>query len=341
LSALRISAIVTACGALVACAQLVGIGDFPGATSDAGDAGDAGNDVNGFDAPSSSCDTPIMTLSSANRIDVASGFVFVQGDNYIGRCSVAGTCTDPTNLLTLGTTDVFASASIGTSISYTVQDTSGGSVRSMALDGNQPTTLFTSSGLPNAIALSGTNTFWIDDATSAVHCIGCAGADAPWITMISSPIALFADETSVYVLSDDGQGTLGIYSCGSAAPCASSPPLVIDGVATNVTASMVASDGAAVYVAELGNILRVQSLGSAKPVVQGVQVSALAVDGTTHEIAYTTSTGEIDIAPTDGSLTHRALATCAGAITWLAIDATNVYVLVQNATTWSVYAIKR
>jgi hypothetical protein len=104
---------------------------------------------------------------------------------------------------------------------------------------------------------------------------------------------------------------------------------------------VVVSDGTAVYLGELSDILRIDSVGNQIQVVQDVNPTVLAVDGVAHEIAYAVQSGEIDIASTDGSLTHRRLSTCKGAVTSLAMDATNVYALVSDGAFWTAYAIKR
>jgi hypothetical protein len=330
---------------IVACAQIVGIGDFPGAR-DGGS--DAPNDV-AADAPSS-CGAAIITSSSQIDSITATGtFIFTQGFILgLGRCANGSTCTDPPPLLNLASGDLFEYAAISptSGLVYSAQNGNGGSIHSTTYAGTNDTTIVTTALSPTYVASGGSNTYWVADGLPAeVHCVGCSASDAVWITNVNNPTALFADATAVYALASDSTNvTYGIFGCGANSACANNPRTVIEGLdQASVGPTNVASDGARVYVPRFGTstVVAVDSLGATKTIVTGVQATALAVDGTNAELFYGTDTGKVGRVKTDGSM-GATLATCGQEILAVSFDATMAYALVTTGiSTWVVYAFPR
>jgi hypothetical protein len=334
----------------VACAQIVGIGNFPGE-------GDAGSDAQGdvaSDGPSGFCSSGKAVVTSSTPLDFVSastGFVFPQSFNVgLGRCATGSTCTNPQSILSLAPGDSFDNAAVGSSIVYSAEGTSTGSIHRTAIDGTNDMALFSASALaPGFVALGGGNVvYWVNGYQPAeVHCIGCSGSgDTLWIDTVQAPTALFADATAVYVAAYDSTNvTYGIYGCGAAMACGTQPRVVIEGLSqTSITPSNVASDGTRVYVPReaTSEIVGVDTLGNVKAIVTKVQATALAVDATTGELFYGTSTGLVARTKGDGSAASVTLSTCAKQIDAIAFDATNVYALATTDTSEStVFAIPR
>lgn len=337
--------------ALVAgCAEIVGVRDLPG--DDAGDAqSDAPNDapITG-DAPAcAGARVVISSQTQADAIAAAGGFVYAQLVVGLARCAADGACADPPNILGFGADQDFEQAAVANQIAYTLRrvDATSTSVHLAALDGSGDQLLVTSPAPAEAtyVAFGGAHEFWMDASTGETHCAGCTGPDSVWMTTGGDARALLADANAVYVLDDDDQlsGLLAVYSCATSAPCATNTR-VTGGLDLATSGPQLASDGAKLYVAPLGQpyVAAYDAIGDETDITsEGAQ--AIAVDATTGDLFYAADDGTIDRVKTDGSKIKTALTGCALAneITALAFDATNVYALVTDVTTSVVYAVPR
>jgi hypothetical protein len=340
--------LVIAASAVVACAQIVGIGDFAGAP-------DAGADAPSSDAPSTdapqneSCTNAIITSSSnVDSISVGGAFVFTQWfENAFNRCPIGAKCSDPDPAFSVGADDVFEYAAVGASIVYSTTNDTGGTIHRIDVAGTNDKTLVTTAASPSFVAIGdATHTYWVDDDQPAtVHCVECAGSDSVWIQNVDSPAALFADGASVYVLASDASGvTSGIFGCAANQACANNPRDVIQGLPSNsLGPTNVTSDGARVFVPRIpfADIASVDALGNTKSLVNGVNATALAVDGTSGELFYGTSDGRVGRVKSDGSTASTTLSNCQSEILAIALDATSVYVLITDFVLWTVVSIPR
>ncbi len=339
--------LVIAASAVVACAQIVGIGQFAGEP-------DAGADAPSSDVASdtpqyASCTNAVLRSSSGvDSISVAGGFVFAQAfQSGISRCAVGTSCIDPASLVNVPVQDTFGYAATAASLVYSVTTTLGGTIHRAALDATNDTTLVTTAANPSYVAIgTPTLTYWVDDNQPAsVHCVGCLASDAVWIQNVDNPTALFADATSVYVVALDNTGvTSGVFSCGASAACANQPPVVISGLPKDsIGPTNVVSDGARVYVPRVlaADIVSVGPPNNTiKPLVTNVQGTALAVDAVSGELFYGTIDGRVGRVKSDGTASST-LSICQSEILSIAFDDANVYVLVTDSQFWMVYSIAR
>ena len=349
---MSVARVLLAAALLGGCAEIVGVRDLPG-DGDAGDAqpGDAPNDAPLGDAPAcAGARVVISSQTQADAIAAAGGFVYAQLEvEGLARCAADAACADPPNILGFGADQDFEQAAVGTRIAYTLLrvDATSTSVHLAALDGSGDQVIATSPQPAQAtyVAFGGAHEFWMDASTGQTHCAGCTGPDAVWMTTGGDPHALLADANAVYVLDDDDQlaGLLAVYSCATSAPCATNTR-VIGGLDLATSGPQLASDGAKLYVAPLGQpyVAAYDAIGDETDMTsEGAQ--AIAVDATTGDLFYAADDGTIARVKTDGSKTETALTGCslASQIIALAFDATNVYALVTDVTTSVVYAVPR
>ncbi len=313
--------------------------------------------------------TLVMTSqSSLEQLTATNGFVAASIESGSGLsttgivdCAAGTTCTQPKNLLTLAFSDEFGAYAASSSLIYTLNQASGGSLHSVGFDGTGDTVLLSGLKRPLWTAVSGARTFWVDDdqttLPASVHCLGCSGGDAVWMPTPATTYGVFADANDVYVIGDvDANGTVAaVYGCPVTGPCtATTRRTVISGLNPSVFAfgstlpdamALFASDGANVYVSDNANqVVRVDASGAQTTLVAGVAAGAIAVDPQTKEIFLGDDGGRIARAPSDGSSPPVTISACAGndLVFWLAFDAQNVYALVYEPDGSSaVYAIKR
>lgn len=331
---------------LSACADLVGITDLP----DASDAalpptdGSAGNLV----CPGSK--TVIITTDSLHGMQAGGGYVFVMpSSGGVARCVAGGTCSVPTNFLALDPNAYFEGYAVDSLIHYTQQGgADNGSVHTAALDGTNDQRVVGNLAAPTEIATSGgSRTFWLDDTTQpAVHCIGCNGSDAVWMSGFASSGRMWADANDVYVMTSDGGSTGttdGIYGCHASGACGTSYRTVATGIDSLGFAD---SDGTNVYVwrYDYNDILSIDQSNSVTTLASAVGANDLKVDAATHELFYLSWANEIVRMPTTGG-SPVTLTTCDasfGTPDSIALDATNVYVLVElSSFNYAVYALPR
>lgn len=347
----RLGLLVVVTSSLVACAQIIGIGDFPGERSDASSDAPVKDVVAAADGPASYCQNGTAVIASSTELDAiagTNGFVFAQAFNVgLERCGVGSLCIDPPSLLNVAVTDNFAYAAVGSALVYSTQNNTGGTVHRTAYDGTGDVTIYSGTASPSFVALGGAATYWIDDALPAqVHCIGCTASDAVWIDNVQNPVALFADQAAVYVVAlDDSNVNFGIFGCGINAACSTQPRTVIKSLPNGSAGpTSVASDGVAVYVPRTldSSIVSVDAIGNVTKLVSGVQATALAVDGQSGELFYGTTTGVIGRIKTDGS-SPTTISSCQSAILTLSFDANDVFALVttNQQAEWVAFAIPR
>lgn len=350
-----VAAALAALAVAAGCRQIAGV--EPITYTDAGSA-------------TTSCTNTTLVMTSNSTLDlltVSNGFVATSVENGaasastgIVDCPVGGFCAQPTNILSLGFTQSFGSYGAGSSLAYTLKQSDGGSVHSIAFDGGGDQVLLSGLSEPIWAAVAGPRTFWVDDGLmglpAKVHCIGCGASDTVWMNTPSSTAGLFADANNVYVIADpDGTATtIDVYGCGVTAPCGTTPRVVIAGLdATNFflgnpipyAVAFFASDGTNVYASDDANsIIRIDQSNTQSPVITGIAAVAIAADGQTGDLFFADENGRIARTKADGTGTPTTLSTCDtnSAVDWLAFDATNVYALVYSSDgSSSVYAIKR
>jgi hypothetical protein len=335
---------------LVACAQIIGIGDFPGERGDASSDAQV-KDVAASDGPPSYCQNGTVVIASSTELDAiasANGFVFAQAFSVgLERCAIGSLCVDPPPLLNVPLTDDFDYATIGSSIVYSTRNNTGGTVRRTAYDGTGDVAIYSGTASPSFVALGGGAAYWVDQALPAqVHCIGCSASDTVWIDDLQNPIALFADSNAVYVVAvDDSNVNFAIFGCGMNAACSTQPRTVIKSLPNgSVGPTSVASDGVNVYVPRTidSSIVSVDTIGNVTKLVSGVQATALAVDAPSGELFYGTTTGVIGRVKTDGS-SPSTVSSCQGPILALSFDANDVFALVttNQGAEWVTFAIPR
>jgi hypothetical protein len=357
-------AFVMSLSCVVACAEIVGLGDLP-TTS----AGDASPDVIADVAVPHDAGPPLCTNATEvfatdaglEALAATNGFVFAElafatGDGVL-RCATTGDCTSNTSFITVDVNDTLESysANAASLLHYSIQGPAigQGSIHAANLDATGDQTLEMNLAAPSWIASAGAKTFWVDDPIAAgdttpavVHCIGCSGPDAPWIAGLGQTYALFTDAMNVYVLADDdlGQGTLGLFACSMSAACAAAPNNFVSGLDEDTTSACLAGDGTHAYVVEPdeGTLMRYDLLGNSSTLGGGISTfSTIAVDATAGNIFYGTSDGNVGALKTSGA-GNTALSSCSVAVDDVTFDATNVYVHVAPTPSSSiVYAIPR
>ena len=336
------------------CAEIAGITDLPDAA--------ALYDAPPYDGPppKTTCTngkTVLITNLNATNVAASSGRVYAHATEGLLSCTTSAPCGNPGLLFNLSASDKLFAYTVGAQLEYTLQSgANAGSVHSRALDGTGDQALGQSLAYPSYIAMSGSRTFWVDDASTStsnqtpavLHCIGCGGSDMQWITGLNATHAAFADTSDVYVLADDGTSsfTYGIYGCSVSTACGASPRVVAKGLNTDQLG--VASDGTNVFVArsDQQDIVAIDKVGTAKPLALQVNIKAIAVDAAKGQLFFVTYGGLIGVVKTDGSSTPSVVSNCDtnfGDIDSLAIDATNVYVLMTAISTSgaSILAIPR
>jgi hypothetical protein len=336
----RFAVILGVAGALAGCAELIGIHEI------GSDAGDDGGDAQSSDAPIGACTNVVLTLSTPpDRVVFANGYLYVVSAFGVSRCAVTGTCVDPPLILQAPAASTFQAADIATSLVYTLQNTSSGSVHSTTLDAVGDQVLFSDpTASPWLVAVSGTRTYWLDDVTNDVHCIGCVGpGDATWISGLSGNAALLAAPNVVYTLANGAKG-FGVYGCGPQA-CSNQPTPVLGALDIQTKQAQIAADGNYVYVSRVAtnDVVSVDSLGAMNTVAHNLAASAIALDSASGELVYGTPQGEVGLLKTDGS-SRTPLASCVAGVLAIALDATHAYVLVDNTSPGgpvAVYAIAR
>ena len=338
---------------LVACRQISGIHEitFEGGTG--GDGGGGGVCTGG---------TAVLTSSeSLDALAVAGGYAMTatlssSASTYANvlACSTGSTCASPPGVLAIAFNESLSSFAASSLIYYAISGNTG-SIHSAGFDGKNDQVLLANAASPLWMGASGTKVFWTSDdggATPAsLHCIGCGSGDQTWISNLGLTAGVLADASTVYVIADDGSNNLtdGIYSCSTTAACGASPKKLIAGLTFNAffASSQIATDGTKLYVTnDQSAIISIDSSGTQKTVVQGVSAAVIAVDAATGDLFYGTDSGTIARVKADGSSAPVTISTCApgdaNSVTGIALDATNVYVLVVPTTgDEGVYAIKR
>lgn len=326
------------------CAEIAGITDLP----DAGSSSDAPP----FDGPppQTTCSngkTVLTTNTSASNVAASGGRFYAKAAEGLLSCTVSAPCVNPGLFFNLSASDKLFSYAVGAQLAYTLQSgANSGSVHSRALDGTGDQTLGQSLAYPSWVAVSGSRTFWVDDASTGtssqtpavLHCIGCGSGDMQWVTGLNATHAAFADANDAYVLADDGSSsfTYGIYGCSVNSACGASPRVVAKGLSTNELG--VASDGSNVFVArsDQTDLIAIDKTGTAKPLALQVNITAMAVDAAKGQLYFVTFGGLVAVVKTDGSSSPSVVSNCDtnfGDIDSLAIDATNVYVLMTSLNT--------
>jgi len=325
------------------CAEIAGITDLP----------DAGpGDVAPYDGPppQTTCTngkTVLSTNLDAMNVAASGGRFYAQTAEGLLSCTVSAPCVNPTLFFNLTASDKLFSYTVGAQLAYTLQSgANSGSVHARALDGTGDQALGQNLAYPAYVALSGSRTFWVDDASTStsnqtpavLHCIGCGSGDMQWITGLNATHAAFADANDVYVLADDGTSSLtyGIYGCSVGSACGGSPRVVAKGLDTYALG--VASDGTNVFVArsDQTDLVAIDKVGTAKPLALQVSINAIAVDAAKGELYFVTYGGLVAVVKTDGSATPSVVSNCDtnfGDIDSIAIDATNVYILMTSIDT--------
>lgn len=325
------------------CAEIAGITDLPDAAST-------------FDAPfydgppiKTTCTngpTVLTTGFDSTNVAASGGHDYAKTLEGLIACNVSTPCNNPGLLFNLSASDKLFAYVAGSQLAYTLQSgANAGSVHTRALDGTNDQTLGQGLAYPSWIAVSGSRTFWVDDASTVtssqtpavLHCIGCGGSDMQWITGLNATHAAFADANDVYVLADDGTSsfTYGIYGCSVSTACGGSPRVVAKGLETDDLG--VASDGTNVFVvrSDQQDIVAIDKVGTAKPLAQNVDIVAIAVDAARGQLFFVTYGGLVAVVKTDGSSPPSVVSNCDtnyGDIDSLAIDATNVYVMMTTLT---------
>ena len=338
---------------LVACRQIAGIHDI---TFEGGTGGDGGGNL-------CTGGTPVLTSSESLDILMVAGgnamaaTLSAQGSNFANvlSCPTGSSCTNPPGILSLSFSQSMSSYAASSLVYYAIAGNSG-SIHSAGLDGKNDQVLLATATSPLWLGVTGTKVFWTSDdggtTPASLHCIGCGAGDQTWITNLGLTAGVVADASTVYVIADDGSNNLtdAIYSCPTSAACGSAPKKLIAGLTFNAlyVAAQVATDGTYVYVTnDQSAIIRIDASGTQKTVLQGVTAAVIAVDSATGDLFYGTDNGTIAKVKSDGSAAPVTLSTCApgdaNAVTGIAFDATNVYVLVVPTSTnaQGVYAIKR
>jgi hypothetical protein len=301
----------------------------------------------------------LSTTSYCDTVAAGGGLAFAGGAiANLMECASTGFCNGPPGIVHLTAGVNFQSFTVGSLIYFTLQGPMGadaGSVHSAALDGTNDQVLLPNRAWPYWIAQSGTRTFWVNDAISGssfsnlspseVHCIGCSGSDTVWFTEAEATYGLIADAKNVYLLADDGSGngTTGIYGCSVQTACGANPRVVITGLDGSTSNVYVASDGTYVYVARItqGDIVRIDGMGAMTTLATSASPEAIAVDATTNDLYYASSSGSVIRVKLDASAVPATLSRCQqGTMIGLALDATNVYVL-DSASNYGVFAVPR
>jgi hypothetical protein len=335
------------------CAELVGVTDLPeaGTTFD-------GSPLSDGPPPTSVCmkaSTALVTTATATDVQAGGGRVYAQQSTQgLVSCPTSAPCASPSLLFNIPVSDKLFDFSAGTNLVYTLQAAAdAGSVHQASPDGTGDKALLQNLAYPAWVAVSGSRTFWVDDTSTVnsnvtpavLHCIGCGSGDQTWITGLNATYAAFADANDVYVLADDGASsfTYGIYGCSVTTACGGSPHVVATGLDTS--ALTVASDGTHVFVArsDESDIVSIDGAGTATPLALNVDVVALTVDASKGELYFATFAGLVAVVKTDGTGSPSVVSSCDtnfGDIDSIAIDATNVYVLMGTSGT-SIFAIPR
>lgn len=365
---MRSTLVLASAGALLACANLVGITDLPGS------GGDAGSDAFNPDAPQGPCENATTLVETTDTLDellVSNGYAYARvsssaGPTGVMRCATGGTCTQVSTLTSVPSTSTFQEYGAGALLYYSLtgdSDPDAGTLHSAALDGTGDQTVLHAS-YPLRVAVAGSRVFWAQDwltgtmgaetTPSVVHCYGCQGAttDTVWMTNLNATYSVFADGAFAYVLADDDpqSASFGVYGCATSAPCNASPLTIATGLLNTIVPAMVTSDGAAVYVASPSpttNIAR-YAVGGGSSVLYTLPApaNAIAVDGSSGDLFYADSTSKVFRGSTTGAQA-TLLTRCAASVTvkQLAYDATSVYVLgaTSNGTQLgtAIYAVHR
>ncbi len=309
-----------ALAAIIACADLVGIGDLPSAA----EAGDVQNDTPPPNNYVCSSSTTILTTTTGfpSTINVANNFVYGGGQGVgIFRCATTGVCNGASDFVNITPGNTFESYAVApSSLYFTLQGATGdaGSVHSAALDGTGEQTVLSNQTYPSWMASSGSRTFWVEDTIngsldesftpSVVHCIGCSGPDTPWITNLNGTYGLIADANDVYVLAEDGSAaeTNGIYGCSVQNACGNGPRIVTTGLDEFIVQQEIASDGTNVRVCSalrrqtshesilVGNVTLTRSSRTPRSLRS-------AADGSTNDLFFATDNGLIETVKADGS----------------------------------------
>lgn len=338
---------------LVACRQIAAIHDI---TFEGGTGGDGGGNVCTNGAP------VLTSTESLDILSVAGGYAMAatlsaSSSAYANvlSCPTGSTCTNPPGILSIAFSSSLSSYSVSSLVYYAIGGATG-SIHSAGLDGKNDQVLLPNAASPLWLGATGTKVFWTSDdggATPAsLHCLGCGGSDQTWISNLGLTLGVIADASTVYVIADDGSNNLtnGIYSCSTSTACGATPKKLITGLSFNAfyASAQIATDGTYVYVTnDQSAIIRIDSSGTQKTVVQGVSAAVIAVDPATGDLFYGTDSGTVARVKSDGSAAPVTLSTCApgdaNAITGVAFDTTNVYVLVVPTSTneQGIYAIKR
>ena len=219
-----------------------------------------------------------------------------------------------------------------------------GAIHSVHLDGTNDN-VFTPGNYPYLVTVGGGYVFWTDDpaaafatgASSVYQCPLAMCTATPWISGLGRTYAMFTDSTNVYVLANDPTSpsmAANLLSCPlptsmSSPPCGPSAHTVLTGVdATSGMPYAFASDGAFVYgtYAAVQGIVRVP-LGGGSPatfVNNPETPSSLTVDADGH-IYWTTTSGNVYRARTDGSGTPQLVACNQTAPNLIFTDTASVY----------------
>jgi len=188
--------------------------------------------------------------------------------------------------------------------------------------------------------------FWVDDPLSfagttpaTVNCVGCNGSGStPWITGLTQTYALIADANWVYVLVDDGTGTLtdNLVACSTQTACGANPKKLATSIA-NLTApesTYITSDGTYAYIARPSHtdVIRVDTAGNATEIVKAQNVFAIVAD-TLGNLYFANDSGFIFSTKSDGTGTPTEIVCNPSLPTAIAVDAQNIYFLAGSPNT--------